>query len=90
VQKYERGANRVSASMLESVATALGAPISYFFGKEEQEPLAVPFDDPLSSRETVEVIRAYYALPLALREKVLGLLRAAARQPDGEDAAASD
>ena len=83
VQKYERGANRVSASMLESVATALGAPISYFFGKEEQEPLAVPFDDPLSSRETFEVVRAYYALPLALREKVLELLRALQREGGG-------
>jgi hypothetical protein len=53
--------------------------ISYH-GKEEQEPLAVPFDDPLSSRETFEAIRVYYALPLPLREKVFGLLRAAARQ----------
>lgn len=31
VQKYERGANRVSASKLYEIATALGAPISYFF-----------------------------------------------------------
>lgn len=31
VQKYERGANRVSASMLAKVAKALSAPIAYFF-----------------------------------------------------------
>lgn len=31
VQKYERGANRVSASKLYEIARALSAPVSYFF-----------------------------------------------------------
>ncbi len=31
VQKYERGANRVSASKLFEIARALAAPVSYFF-----------------------------------------------------------
>ena len=31
VQKYERGANRVSASRLWRMADALGVPIAYFF-----------------------------------------------------------
>ena len=31
VQKYERGANRVSASKLYEIARFLAAPISYFF-----------------------------------------------------------
>lgn len=31
VQKYERGANRVSASKLYEIARSLQAPVSYFF-----------------------------------------------------------
>lgn len=31
VQKYERGDNRVSGSMLYRIARALGSPIQYFF-----------------------------------------------------------
>src|SRR5207302_4770432 len=31
VQKYEGGANRVSASRLSQIAQVLGVPISYFF-----------------------------------------------------------
>ena len=31
VQKYERGANRVSASKLYEIARALSSPVSYFF-----------------------------------------------------------
>lgn len=31
VQKYERGANRISASKLYDAARALGVPVSYFF-----------------------------------------------------------
>ena len=33
VQKYEKGANRVSASRLSAMATTLDAPISYFFAE---------------------------------------------------------
>ena len=41
VQKYERGANRVSASKLHAIGTALSAPVAYFFegfGGGAQEP----------------------------------------------------
>lgn len=31
IQKYERGTNRVSASMLYEIANALGAPLTAFF-----------------------------------------------------------
>lgn len=31
IQKYERGANRVSASRLQNIATALGVPVRHFF-----------------------------------------------------------
>ena len=37
VQKYEGGANRVSASRLSAMAEILGVPISYFFGDLQQE-----------------------------------------------------
>lgn len=31
VQKYEKGTNRIGASRLQSIATVLGVPISFFF-----------------------------------------------------------
>ena len=38
VQKYERGANRISASKLFMIAGTLGVPISYFFdGMEDAD-----------------------------------------------------
>jgi transcriptional regulator with XRE-family HTH domain len=42
VQKYERGANRVSASKLYEIAAALRAPVAYFF-----DGLADPTGDEL-------------------------------------------
>jgi transcriptional regulator with XRE-family HTH domain len=42
VQKYERGANRVSASKLYEIAAALRAPVAYFF-----DGLADPTGDKL-------------------------------------------
>lgn len=39
VQKYERGANRISASKLFEISRALSAPVAYFFdGLSEQLP----------------------------------------------------
>ena len=31
VQKYEKGANRISASRLQNIAKILGVPVSFFF-----------------------------------------------------------
>lgn len=37
VQKYEKGINRVGATRLEQIATALEAPVSFFFGEGANE-----------------------------------------------------
>lgn len=64
VQKYERGANRVSASKLYEIARALNASITYFFeelgdpssgsrpGMAEGGGAAFVFDAPLSPEAT--------------------------------------
>ena len=40
VQKYERGANRVSAGRLYELARALSVPIQYFFDEFREEVVA--------------------------------------------------
>jgi transcriptional regulator with XRE-family HTH domain len=68
VQKYEGGANRVSASRLSAMAEILGVPISYFFGDLRSDDAAVSPEDQrwrerLQRPETIEFIRLYYAIP---------------------------
>jgi transcriptional regulator with XRE-family HTH domain len=68
VQKYEGGANRVSASRLSAMAEILGVPISYFFGDlhidgEEPTPEDKRWREYLQRPETIELIRLYYAIP---------------------------
>ncbi len=81
VQKYENGANRVSASRLFQLSKILNVPVSYFFEnvpvdaasharRLRDDGKAVPADM-LTSRENLKLIRAYYGLPSpALREIV--------------------
>ena len=68
VQKYEGGANRVSASRLSAMADILGVPISYFFGDLRPDDSEVSPEDRrwrehLQRPETIEFIRLYYAIP---------------------------
>jgi transcriptional regulator with XRE-family HTH domain len=68
VQKYEGGANRVSASRLSAMAEILGVPISYFFGDLRPDDASVSPEDQrwrehLQRPETIEFIRLYYAIP---------------------------
>jgi transcriptional regulator with XRE-family HTH domain len=68
VQKYEGGANRVSASRLSAMAEILGVPISYFFGDLRADDAEVSPEDQrwreyLQRPETIEFIRLYYAIP---------------------------
>ncbi|HJS31162.1 MAG TPA: helix-turn-helix transcriptional regulator [Alphaproteobacteria bacterium] len=77
VQKYERGANRVGASRLFEMACILDVPVGYFFedidagiaarGRARDSGVAeetdMPYEvDPMSKRETLELVRAYYRI----------------------------
>lgn len=90
VQKYEKGANRVGASRLSQIATALDVPMSYFFDGNQGE--RKDDDNPNISRETNEVAlflsstegfnlnRAFMQIPsAAVRQKVVLLVKSVAR-----------
>jgi transcriptional regulator with XRE-family HTH domain len=84
VQKYESGANRISASRLSATAGILGVPICFFFdgltpGTVEKTALR----ERLEQRETIDLVRLYYAIPdTKVREQFLEMVKAmAARKP---------
>jgi transcriptional regulator with XRE-family HTH domain len=84
VQKYEGGANRVSASRLSQIAEILGVPISYFFNDLEPEG-AEPSLSEVASRErlhrpeTIDLIRSYYAIAdPEIRRQFLEMVKAVA------------
>jgi len=67
VQKYEHGANRVSASRLAAMAKILAVPISYFFADLQSDGAELSVEDKtwreqLQRPETIELIRLYYAI----------------------------
>jgi len=122
IQKYERGANRISAGRLYQLATALEVPVGYFYagieragagpadgpvvplqpanvqvligdgttgpGRDDGDAMpaarnglcvapAGDVGDVLSSRETLDLVRAYYRIPSRkLRRRLLDLVRA--------------
>ena len=76
MQKYERGANRISASRLFDLSRLLDVPIEYFFddmptavaassptlgGGKAKKPPSYELD-PMARRETLELVRAYYKI----------------------------
>lgn len=81
VQKYEGGANRVSASRLSAMAEILGVPISYFFGDLRPDDAEITPEDQrwreyLQRPETIEFIRLYYAIPdLRARQQFLEMVK---------------
>lgn len=82
IQKYETGANRVSASRLWDIAESLDVPVSFFFeGIEDdaapQERAAgetVP-SDLLGDKEALDLVRSYYAIPENQRRRLFDLAR---------------
>lgn len=85
IQKYEKGTNRVGASRLQAMATALEVPVAYFFpdaaagtaGAGMQEEGAAFMMDFLSTNEGLELSRAFVRIRDAkVRRKLLELVRA--------------
>jgi len=94
VQKYERGANRVSASRLWELSRILDVPVRFFF--DIDDPVrAAPLggfaessqqafdDDPLNRRDTRELIGAYYRIENAVvRRRLFDLAKALAAEAE--------
>ncbi|QBX37162.1 transcriptional regulator [Brevundimonas sp. S30B] len=82
IQKYEKGANRISASKLWDIARFFKVDIGYFFdgltnaapGVGEDEAPAFEHDYP-STRHTIELARLAPSLPARHQKMLLELAR---------------
>ncbi|GGX50670.1 transcriptional regulator [Tateyamaria omphalii] len=80
IQKYETGANRVSASRLWDIGEAMGVPAAFFFEglKDDVSQIAAAGAAPtdmLGDKEAMELVRTYYAIPEAQRRRLFELAR---------------
>jgi transcriptional regulator with XRE-family HTH domain len=95
VQKYERAANRISASRLYQLSRVLDVPVSFFYDDLDPvrapaipagfaEPPGAAFEaDPLRKRETVELVEAYFAVAdPAVRRRLFDLARSLAAETE--------
>jgi transcriptional regulator with XRE-family HTH domain len=73
IQKYETGANRISASRLWDIAGALEVPVAFFFEGLEGRASAGAQGDVLTDKEALELVRAYYAIPEHQRKSLFEL-----------------
>jgi transcriptional regulator with XRE-family HTH domain len=106
VQKYERGTNRIGASRLYDLSRVLDVPIDFFYddmpqetagqsprlraGLAESTPEAYSEADPMSRRETLELIRAYYKIKdPTVRQRIFDLCRAMAHSGEAGESDAS-
>ena len=84
IQKYECGANRITASRLFELAGALSIAVQYFYDglttlTAANEPPANDDEigpEVLRQKETLELIRAYYRLGERPRRRLLDLAKA--------------
>ena len=78
IQKYETGANRVSASRLWDIAEALDVDVAFFFegidAEAERVASGVPADL-MGDKEALDLIRSYYAIPENQRRHLFELAR---------------
>ncbi|MEW6596319.1 MAG: helix-turn-helix transcriptional regulator [Pseudomonadota bacterium] len=83
IQKYECGANRISAARLWQLSEALEVPVGYFYDglaeareKREAAAAAEPRSGEMMARkETMDLIRAYYQLGERPRRRLLDLAK---------------
>lgn len=94
IQKYERGVNRISASRLYGLAKVLAVTITFFFedaGMDNSVSMLVAGTNlstedqaKIMSRETLELVRAYYKIPMKeARKSVFDLVKSLSKtQPE--------
>lgn len=83
IQKYECGANRISAARLWQLAEALETPVNYFYDglsealerKDAGGPGNGHGGEMFSRKETIDLIQAYYQLGERPRRRLLDLAK---------------
>jgi transcriptional regulator with XRE-family HTH domain len=93
VQKYEKGANRIGASRLESISRVLEVPPAYFFegmrpsgaqgsfGGFAEDPIAAPVTNFLSTAEGLHLNKAFARITDAkVRRRIIDLVVALAAE----------
>ena len=91
IQKYECGANRISAARLWQLAEALEVPIGYFYDglsdadrEQHQGGEREPAGEMFARKETLDLIRAYYQLGERPRRRLLDLAKSLNGEGEGE------
>ena len=80
IQKYETGANRVSASRLWDISEAMEVPVNFFFEGIEHEVAATGSNesvpaDLMGDKEALDLVRSYYSIPENQRRRLFDLAR---------------
>ena len=80
IQKYETGANRVSASRLWDIADAMDVSVNFFFeGLEEAHKTDASMTqipaDLMGDKEALDLVRSYYSIPENQRRRLFELAR---------------
>lgn len=78
IQKYETGANRVSASRLWDIANVLKVPVSFFFEGLANASVDSAESDFTANKEVIELVRRLNILPEAQRNNLIDLIRSMA------------
>jgi transcriptional regulator with XRE-family HTH domain len=99
IQKYENGANRVSASRLYEFSKVLDIPVAFFFenfnktndrkniglAENDQSPFEGQ-DDVMNRKETLELVRVYYSIKNPkLRKDLFKLVKSMAENLKNQD-----
>lgn len=95
LQKYERGANRISASRLFNLSQVMGVPVTFFFEDlpsqgprlgDDLPPSETQEFESMARRETLELVRAYYRIPEeSVRRRAFELVKALSGEDDAKD-----
>ena len=82
IQKYETGANRVSAGRLFEIAQRLEVSMSYFFEGLEPAVPSQPLEHGGKNRSTIELVRNFAEIEdNGVRAAVSGLIKSLAGKP---------
>ena len=79
IQKYECGANRISAARLWQLSEALEVPVGYFYDglsdRAKEATAEAEGGEMFARKETLDLVRAYYLLGERPRRRLLDLAK---------------